>query len=121
MPLRCDRDDTRDDVRSMRRRVHQGLPHGGFTMYQNQQRGMHPAVPEWFPKGVTLLRDPTLNKGTAFSNDERDALSIRGLLPPCVVTQDEQVARVLENFRARKSNLEKYVNLAALHDRNEAL
>ncbi len=57
-----------------------------------------PPLPEWYPRGTALLRDPTLNKGTAFSDHERDVLGLRGLLPPHVATQDEQVARVLENF-----------------------
>jgi len=79
------------------------------------------SVPEWFPRGAALLRDPTLNKGTAFTEVERDALGIRGLLPPAITSQEEQVQRVLTNFRAKPSPLDKYVNLSALHDRNEAL
>ena len=71
--------------------------------------------------GMALLQDPMTNKGTAFSEAERDALGLRGLLPPRIFTQDEQVARVLENFRSKTTDLEKYINLAALHDRNEAL
>jgi malate dehydrogenase (oxaloacetate-decarboxylating)(NADP+) len=90
-------------------------------MSQNQQAAVRMSVPEWFPKGVALLRDPTLNKGMAFSEAERDTLGIRGLLPAHVLSQEEQVARVLENFRRKPSNLEKFINLAALHDRNEAL
>ena len=74
-----------------------------------------------FPKGLALLRDPTLNKSTAFNDAERDALGIRGLLPPHVSSQEEQVARVLENFRRKPTALEKYIDLTALHDRNEAL
>ena len=73
------------------------------------------------PSGTRLLQDPVLNKGTAFTEAERDAFGIRGLLPPHVSTQEQQVARVLENFRRQTSDLEKYINLAALHDRNEAL
>ena len=73
------------------------------------------------PTGVALLRDPMFNKGTAFTEAERDALHLRGLLPPHVLPQEEQVARVLENLRARADPLEKYVELTALHDRNEAL
>ena len=46
---------------------------------------------------------------------------IRGLLPPHVCSQEQQVARVLENFRRKTSDLEKYINLTALHDRNESL
>ncbi|MGA8051595.1 MAG: NAD-dependent malic enzyme [Burkholderiales bacterium] len=73
------------------------------------------------PTGPELLRDPLLNKGTAFSDAERDALGLRGLLPPAVITQDQQVARVLDNLRKLPSDLDKFVNLNALHDRNETL
>ena len=72
-------------------------------------------------RGMDLLRSPERNKGTAFTEVERDALGLRGLLPPYVCTQDEQVARVLGNFRRKTDDLEKFINLAALHDRNEAL
>jgi malate dehydrogenase (oxaloacetate-decarboxylating)(NADP+) len=80
-----------------------------------------PPIPEWFPRGTALLRDPTLNKGTAFSEQERDVLGLRGLLPPHVASQDEQVARVLENVRRLKTPLSKYIMLSSLLDRNEAL
>jgi malate dehydrogenase (oxaloacetate-decarboxylating)(NADP+) len=73
------------------------------------------------PNGINLLQDPLLNKGTAFTEEERDRLKLRGLLPPHVSTQDQQLARVLENFRRKPSDLEKYINLRALHDRNETL
>jgi len=80
-----------------------------------------PPLPEWFPRGTALLHDPSLNKGTAFTEAERDALGLRGLLPPQVGTQELQVARVLENFRRLTTPLEKYILLEALKDRNEAL
>lgn len=73
------------------------------------------------PRGTGLLREPLLNKGTAFSAEERDALGLRGLLPPRVNTQEAQVKRVLQNFRRKPTDLDKYINLAALHDRNETL
>jgi malate dehydrogenase (oxaloacetate-decarboxylating)(NADP+) len=73
------------------------------------------------PRGVELLRDPLLNKGTAFTERERDALGLRGLLPPHVLSQDEQAERVLEYLRRQRDDLDKYVVLAALHDRNESL
>ncbi|MCK4391116.1 MAG: NAD-dependent malic enzyme [Desulfobacterales bacterium] len=73
------------------------------------------------PTGVELLHDPALNKGTAFTEEERDALGLRGLLPPCVCTQDEQVMRALENFRRKPTNLEKYIFMAGLQVRNETL
>ncbi len=80
-----------------------------------------PPLPEWYPRGTALLRDPTLNKGTAFSEQERDVLGLRGLLPPQVATQDEQLARVLENFDRLQTPLSKYIMLSSLLDRNEAL
>ena len=71
--------------------------------------------------GLALLQDPALNKGTAFTEKERDALDLRGLLPPHVHTQEEQVTRVLNNLRRLSDPLDKFVALNALHDRNEAL
>jgi len=73
------------------------------------------------PSGVQLLRDPVLNKGTAFTEEERDAFGLRGLLPPHVSNQDEQVQRILENYRHRNTDLEKYIYLVSLQDRNETL
>ena len=75
----------------------------------------------WFPRGAALLRDPELNKSTAFSEAEREVLGLRGLLPARVCTQAEQVERVLGSFRRMQSPLEQYVYMSALHDRNEAL
>jgi malate dehydrogenase (oxaloacetate-decarboxylating)(NADP+) len=73
------------------------------------------------PTGVALLRDPLRNKGTAFTPEERGALGLRGLLPPHVSTQGEQVNRIMTNLRNLSDPLEKYVALNALHDRNETL
>ena len=73
------------------------------------------------PRGVDLLRDPMLNRGTAFSEAERDALGLQGLLPPRVATQDEQESRILENLRRLPDDLEKFVLLQGLHNRNRAL
>ncbi len=73
------------------------------------------------PRGLALLRDPLLNKGTAFNERERDALGLRGLLPAHVLSLEEQAKRVLTNLRHLPDDLEKYVALNALHDRNEAL
>jgi malate dehydrogenase (oxaloacetate-decarboxylating)(NADP+) len=73
------------------------------------------------PRGVTLLQDGMLNKGTAFSETERDALGLRGLLPPFVHTFDEQVMRFLATLRHHTDPLDKFVSLNALHDRNETL
>jgi len=85
------------------------------------KNALPPPLPDWFPRGAALLRDPTLNKGTAFTAAEREALGLRGLLPPHVGSQDVQAGRVLENFRRLTTSLEKYILLEALQDRNEAL
>jgi malate dehydrogenase (oxaloacetate-decarboxylating)(NADP+) len=73
------------------------------------------------PRGLALLRDPLLNKGTAFTNKERDELGLRGFLPATVLSMQAQVERVLTNLRSLPSDLEKYIALNSLHDRNEAL
>ncbi len=73
------------------------------------------------PRGIALLRDPLLNKGMGFTERERDELGLRGLLPPHVLSLEEQAARSLENLRSLPTDLDKYVALNALHDRNEAL
>jgi len=73
------------------------------------------------PKGLAMLQDPRLNKGMAFTEKERDKFGLRGLMPASVLTQEQQLARVLESFRRLPDDLEKFINLAALHDRNEAL
>jgi malate dehydrogenase (oxaloacetate-decarboxylating)(NADP+) len=72
-------------------------------------------------RGVKLLHDPVLNKGTAFDEKEREALGLRGLLPPRIHSQDEQVERVLENMHNKASDLERYIYLIGLQDRNESL
>src|ERR1700757_5254150 len=73
------------------------------------------------PHGMEILHDPCLNKGTAFTERERNALGLRGLLPPRVHTQDEQVDRVLGNIRKKPTDIERYIFLVALQARNERL
>ena len=72
-------------------------------------------------RGIALLRDPLLNKGTGFTDKERDALGLRGLLPATHLTIQAQARRLLTNLRNLPNDLEKYVALNALHDRNETL
>lgn len=72
-------------------------------------------------KGPELLRDPLLNKGTAFSEHERDVFGLHGLLPPHVGTLEEQIERRLNAFRAYGTPLERYVFLRGLQDTNETL
>ena len=72
-------------------------------------------------RGMALLRDPLLNKGTAFTEHERDALGLRGLLPAHVLSMEAHAKRVMTNLHRLPNDLEKYVALNGLHDRNEAL
>lgn len=73
------------------------------------------------PTGADLLHNPHLQKGTAFTKEERGALGLRGLLPPHVSTQELQIKRILENFHTRPEELPRYIYLTALQDRNETL
>lgn len=72
-------------------------------------------------KGRSLLLNPLTNKGTAFTQRERDELDLNGLLPPTVFTIKQQLARTYENFLAKTTNLERYIFLESLQDRNETL
>jgi malate dehydrogenase (oxaloacetate-decarboxylating)(NADP+) len=73
------------------------------------------------PRELLPIYDPRRNKGTAFTEQERDALGLRGLLPPRVTVIAEQVARVLGALARKPSPIEKYIYLMALQDRNETL
>ena len=84
----------------------------------DKQSILHPVS---YPSGVHYLHDPALNKGTAFTEEERNILGIQGLLPPGVQTLEEQVMRVMGNFNRKTSDLEKYIFLVALQDRNQTL
>jgi len=71
--------------------------------------------------GIDILQDPVLNKGTAFSEEEREALGLRGLLPPRVFGIPDQEKRVLENYNRKTTDIEKYIYMMSLQDRNETL
>ncbi len=73
------------------------------------------------PRGASLLTDPLLNRGTAFTEAERDALGLRGLLPPRVFTLEEQVQRALGSLRGKPNAIEQYIFLTALQNRNETV
>jgi malate dehydrogenase (oxaloacetate-decarboxylating)(NADP+) len=72
-------------------------------------------------RNVDLLKDKTLNKSTAFSREERDRLGLRGLLPYVVSSQEIQIKRILGNLRRKEFDIERYIFLSALQDRNERL
>lgn len=74
-----------------------------------------------FPTGHQLINDPALNKGTAFTTEERIALGLRGLLPPGINSMEDQVTRVMGNYARKTTDLERYIFLMALQDRNQTL
>jgi malate dehydrogenase (oxaloacetate-decarboxylating) len=71
--------------------------------------------------GYQLLGDSFLNKGTAFSERERDDFELHGLLPPRVATLDEQVSRRLQVLRGFTTDIERYAFLRELQDTNETV
>ncbi len=79
------------------------------TVIRTQLRGQH------------LLTEPVFNKGTAFSESERSALKLHGLLPPAVETLEQQCARAYEAYRLKDNDLERHIYLRALQDTNETL
>lgn len=68
-----------------------------------------------------LLDDATLNKGTAFAEEERRRHGLEGLLPASIETLDRQVERVMRHLEGKPSDLERYIHLIGLADRNETL
>jgi malate dehydrogenase (oxaloacetate-decarboxylating) len=80
-----------------------------------------PAAPTYSLHGFELLERPTLNKGTAFTQQERDRLGLNGLLPPTVECLDQQAARAYEAYQRKDDDLERHIYLRALQDTNEVL
>ncbi|KAF4520398.1 hypothetical protein B566_EDAN016685 [Ephemera danica] len=72
-------------------------------------------------RGIDYLRDPHLNRGMAFTPEERKALGIRGLLPPRYKTQEEQLVLCKVSVERYSEDLNKYIYLTGLQDRNERL
>jgi len=72
-------------------------------------------------RGQALLETPSLNKGTAFTHEERQALGLDGLLPPVVETIEEQSVRAYKAYLRKHDNLERHIYLRQLQDTNEVL
>jgi malate dehydrogenase (oxaloacetate-decarboxylating) len=77
--------------------------------------------PPDLPRGMALLNRQELNKGTAFTEDERSKLGLHGLLPPQVETLDEQIVRAYGAYKRKDDDLERHIYLRALQDTNEVL
>jgi malate dehydrogenase (oxaloacetate-decarboxylating) len=71
--------------------------------------------------GKDLMSDPTLNKGTAFSEEERTEFNLHGLLPPVIETLEQQCVRAYEAYKRKDDHLERHIFLRALQDTNETL
>lgn len=88
------------------------------TMSTADDRSKRPEEPV---TGIALLRDPLRNKGYAFTTEERNRLGLRGLLPPTPLSLEEQVALEMEHLNAKRDDLEKFIGLESLRDRNITL
>jgi malate dehydrogenase (oxaloacetate-decarboxylating) len=85
-----------------------------------KQQTMHSDFPD-VPRGTDLLNRQGLNKGTAFTEEERSKLGLHGLLPPHVESLNEQVVRAYEAYKRKDDDLERHIYLRALQDTNEVL
>jgi malate dehydrogenase (oxaloacetate-decarboxylating) len=85
-----------------------------------KQQITQPGSPD-APRGMDLLERPRLNKGTAFTEEERSKLGLHGLLPPQVESLEEQVVRAYEAYKRKDDDLERHIYLRALQDTNEVL
>ncbi|HEX9098245.1 MAG TPA: NAD-dependent malic enzyme [Candidatus Dormibacteraeota bacterium] len=98
---------------------------GVFSPVTRARTGSRTKVPEGRIatrlRGQDVLHTPLLNKGTAFTTDERAALGLAGLLPPAVKTLEQQAARAYGQYREQPDDLARNVYLTSLHDRNEVL
>ncbi len=85
-------------------------------------KSLRPELPLAVPyRGAALLAQPLLNKDSAFTEEEREAFGLRGLLPPKVRTLEEQAGLALAQVRRKSDDLERYIGMAALQDRNETV
>ncbi|KAI8386821.1 hypothetical protein BD560DRAFT_382888 [Blakeslea trispora] len=100
-------------------RRHYGLPASAIGLGSDPRRDKTVQLTPL--RGVNIIHDPLLSKGTAFSLAERERLSLRGLVPPRCQEMDKQLLRIKRNLDALDTPLAKFVFLTALQDRNETL
>ena len=93
-------------------------PQSSFFDLKNNQNGHYLEV---YSRGIEVLRLTALNKGTAFTIKERIDLGLEGLLPPVVVTLEDQVVRLYNSFLNKPDDIAKYQFLRAVQERNEVL
>jgi malate dehydrogenase (oxaloacetate-decarboxylating) len=86
-----------------------------------QERSVKGSGSSEFPLGMDLLNHQGLNKGTAFTEEERSALGLHGLLPPYIESLEEQVTRAYGAYKRKDDDLERHIYLRALQDTNEVL
>ncbi|ANM69600.1 NAD(P)-binding domain superfamily [Arabidopsis suecica] len=101
-----------------------GVGGGISDVYGEDSATLDQLVTPWVTSvasGYTLMRDPRYNKGLAFTDKERDAHYITGLLPPVVLSQDVQERKVMHNLRQYTVPLQRYMALMDLQERNERL
>lgn len=72
-------------------------------------------------RGAWVLKNPAVNKGLAYSREEREAFGLSGMLPPRILTIEQQLQLEKEHIQAKTDDLEKYIGMAALQERNEVL
>ncbi|KAL0447435.1 UNVERIFIED_CONTAM: NADP-dependent malic enzyme [Sesamum latifolium] len=101
-----------------------GVGGGVEDVYGEDRASEDQAITPWtvsVASGYTLLRDPRHNKGVAFTDKERDAHYLTGLLPPALFSQDLQVKRLMKILREYKVPLQRYMAMMDLQERNEKL
>ncbi|KAL8101634.1 hypothetical protein AgCh_033506 [Apium graveolens] len=101
-----------------------GVAGGVEDMYGEDRATQDQPITPWaisVASGHTLLRDPRHNKGTAFTEKERDAHYLRGLLPPVILSQELQEKKMIQNIRNYEVPLQKYMAMMDLQERNERL
>lgn len=83
--------------------------------------GAHGGRVRLFARGREVIRIPRVNRGAAFTLEQREALGLKGQLPTGVTPLELQLSRVYEQFRARRTNFDKFIHLSALRERNTVL